>query len=322
VRSRADPRADFDEFVAVCSGRLLRTSYLLTGDLRRAEELLQRALARARVAWPRLDRQPELYVRRLLVEATAPWWKDRARSQRRAVLVLRHFDDLSEDDTAELLGVPVPVAQHLEAAAGGPHGALAQELRDLLAGFADEAQWRGMPERLTGVDRNLAVLRRRRRALAGATGVLLAAALAVAVALAPWAGSGADPRLAPTPDPVKVVAPDPPPLAGYQLSPVLPVDGVDYQYVYSHESRPGRPRLRVVLGASRLPEAIAWVSPPSLGGRIVVIVDGDVVRRDHAGSFQSGLLLSSRRAHVIELRATEPDGSMRLGVAVYRWPLT
>jgi hypothetical protein len=322
VRGRADPRADFDEFVAVCSGRLLRTSYLLTGDLGRAEDLVRRALARARVAWQRLDRQPELYVRRLLVDATAPWWKDRARAHRRAVLVLRHFDDLSEDDTAELLGVPVPVVERLEADAGGPHGALAQELGELLAGFTDDAARGGMSERLSGVDRNLAVLRRRRRAYSGVAALFAAAALVVAVVLAPWAGRVADPPLVPTPDPVKVVAPDPPPLAGYRLRPVLSVAGVGYQYVYSHESRPGRPRLRVVLAASRLPEAIAWVSPPSLSGRIVVTVDGDVVRHDEAGSFRSGLLLSSRRAHVVELRATEPNVSMRLGVAVYRWPVT
>jgi Sigma-70, region 4 len=322
VRSRADPRADFDEFVAVCSGRLLRTSYLLTGDLRRAEDLLQRALARARVAWHRLDRQPELYVRRLLVEAAAPWWKSRARSQRRAVLVLRYFDDLSEEDTAELLGVPVTVAQHLEADAGGPHGALAEELRALLRGLTDDAQRGGMPERLSGVDSTVATLRRRRRAFSGAATSFVLAGAAVALVLAPRADSGADPPLIPAPEPVKVVAPAPPSLAGYQLSPLLSVDGVDYQYLYSRESVRGRPRLRVLLAASRLPEAVAWVSPPNLGGRIVVTVDGDVVRTDEAGSFQSGLLLSSRRPHVIVLRATKPEASMRLGVAVYRWPPT
>jgi hypothetical protein len=78
----------------------------------------------------------------------------------------------------------------------------------------------------------------------------------------------------------------------------------------------------VVLPASRLPQAVAWVSPPGLKGRIVVRVDGNLVRRDRAGSFRSGLLLTSRRAHVVELRATRPDASMRLGVAVYRWPPT
>lgn len=318
---RADARADFDEFVAVCSDRLLRTSYLLTGDLARAEDLLERALARAWVAWHRLDRQPEPYVRRLLVEATAPWWKDRARSRRRAVLVLRHFDDLSEEDTAELLGVPVAVVRHLEAEAGGPHGAEAGELRKRLTDLTGDARPRGMPQRPAGVDHSVTVLRRRRRALSGTLALCGAGTLAAAIVMAPWAGTGADPRLTPAPDPVKLVAPDPPALAGYQLSPVLTVAGVGYQYVYSHESPPGRPRFRLVLAASRLPEAIAWVSPPSLGGRIVVSVDGDVVRRDEAGSFQSGLLLSSRRAHVVELRATQPDVSMRLGIAVYRWPV-
>jgi RNA polymerase sigma-70 factor (sigma-E family) len=137
VRTRRDARPDFDEFVVVCSDRLLRTAYLLTRDPALAEDLLQAALAKAWFAWRRLDGQPEPYVHRILVTAYATWWHRRWWGERptaeppgrsevagdgpetrhdlwvalgrlprrqRAVIVLRFFDDLSEADTAELLG--------------------------------------------------------------------------------------------------------------------------------------------------------------------------------------------------------------------------
>jgi hypothetical protein len=320
VASRTDPRADFDEFVAVCWGRLLRTSYLLTGDRAAAERLLQHALAKARVDWSRLDVQPELYVRRILVEATAPWWKDRTARRRTAILVLRFVDDLSEEDTAQLLGVSIAMVRDVAKAAGGPSGAAVEELRGRLAGLAAGNQPTAVPDLRTGVDREVAVLRRVRRGLAVTAVLTVCAGVGTVVALAAGAsGAGSDRQVPPTPSIVRVV-PTPPLLAGYQLSPLLSVADVDYQYVRSAESLPGRDRLRVLIPTSRLPEAVAWVSPPSLSGDIIVRVDGDIVRRDPAGSFQSGLLLSSRRPHVVELRATRPDVSMRLGVAVYRWP--
>jgi RNA polymerase sigma-70 factor (sigma-E family) len=137
VRSRERP--DFEEFVVVCSGRLLRTAYLLTRDHALAEDLLQTALTKAWFAWPRLDDQPEPYVRTIIVNTYATWWRRRWRGERptgelpesgaaeagldsrhdlwvalgrlprrqRAVVVLRFFEDLSESDTAEALGCAV-----------------------------------------------------------------------------------------------------------------------------------------------------------------------------------------------------------------------
>lgn len=132
--TRGKARPDFEEFVVVCSDRLLRTAFLLTGDRARAEDLLQTALARTWFAWNRLDAPPETYVRRILVTTYTTWWRRRRRPERpapgrprgpggdlagtqdlwaaldrlprreRAVVVLRYFDDLSEADTAELLG--------------------------------------------------------------------------------------------------------------------------------------------------------------------------------------------------------------------------
>ena len=130
---------DFDEFVAARSGRLLRTAYLLTHDHALAEDLLQTALTRAWSSWSRIEGQPEPYVRKILVNTYASWWRRRwngeqptadlpeapadstdtdarhdlwsalARLPRRqrAVVVLRYFDDLTEAETAAALGCSV-----------------------------------------------------------------------------------------------------------------------------------------------------------------------------------------------------------------------
>ena len=120
----------------MCSQRLLRTAYLLTHDAALAEDLLQTALTKTWFAWNRLDDQPEPYVRKILVNTYATWWRRRWRGERptgdlpersrtepgtetshdlwvalgrlprrqRAVVVLRFFDDLSVVATADVLG--------------------------------------------------------------------------------------------------------------------------------------------------------------------------------------------------------------------------
>ena len=140
MSTRRDTRPDFEEFVVVCSDRLLRTAYLLTRDPALAEDLLQTALTKAWFVWKRLDEQPEPYVRTILVNTYATWWRRRWRGERptgdlpeprsahgagpetrqdlwvalgrlprrqRAVVVLRFFDDLTEADTAEVLSCSV-----------------------------------------------------------------------------------------------------------------------------------------------------------------------------------------------------------------------
>ena len=128
---------DFDSFVATRSNALLRTAYLLTGDHGLAEDLLQTALAKAWRAWGRID-EPEPYVRKIIVNTYASWWRrrwngeqptdavpetadvtgsssdDRADlwsavsrlpKRQRAVIVLRFYEDLSEAETAAALGI-------------------------------------------------------------------------------------------------------------------------------------------------------------------------------------------------------------------------
>lgn len=142
-----DARADFDAFVAARSSALLRTAYLLTRDHALAEDLLQTALTKAWFAWRRIDGDAEAYVRKILVNTYATWWRRRwngehatdelpepspaARAghgspqdhsdtshdlwaalgrlprRQRAVVVLRYVEDLSEAETARVLDCSV-----------------------------------------------------------------------------------------------------------------------------------------------------------------------------------------------------------------------
>jgi RNA polymerase sigma-70 factor (sigma-E family) len=130
-------RESFEVFVAARSSGLLRTAYLLTHDPQLAEDLLQTALAKAWGAWERVGDHPEAYVRRILVNTYATWWRRkwngevptdvlpesaaerqetastasfelraalaRLPRRQRAVVVLRFFEDLTEVETANLL---------------------------------------------------------------------------------------------------------------------------------------------------------------------------------------------------------------------------
>src|SRR5690349_10839782 len=81
-RSSRDSRdADFARFVQLYRTELLRTARLLTaGNRDLAEDLVQTALVRVYVIWPRLRQHPMAYVRRTMVnayidETRRPWWR-------------------------------------------------------------------------------------------------------------------------------------------------------------------------------------------------------------------------------------------------------
>jgi RNA polymerase sigma-70 factor (sigma-E family) len=155
VAMRSPEDAEFAAFVAATSRRLLRTAYLIVGDRDGAEDLLQAALERAYRHWGAVQRRdsPEAYVRRILVNLATDTWRrsHRLRSValddsmlpatsdldpvagreallacirqlpvgQRAVLVLRYFDDLTEAQTAVVLGCSVGTvkSQHARAIA-------------------------------------------------------------------------------------------------------------------------------------------------------------------------------------------------------------
>ncbi len=150
--SREDERdGPFVEYVAACRGRLYRTAYLLCGDVHRAEDLVQVALSKAYVAWPRLERagNVDAYVRRILAnahidETRRTWRRERlglagvdqvarppedeeneelwaalralAPGQRR-IVVLRHYWGLSVEETAADLGISVGTVKSQTSAA-------------------------------------------------------------------------------------------------------------------------------------------------------------------------------------------------------------
>jgi RNA polymerase sigma-70 factor (sigma-E family) len=131
---------EFAQFVVVRERALQRTAWLLTGDWALAEDLVQTALARSWPRWGRIRRRddPEIYVRRVMVNTWSTWRRRRWRGEQasaalpdapapgdvaaelavriavrtalgsltnrqRAVLVLRVFDDLSEAQVAQVL---------------------------------------------------------------------------------------------------------------------------------------------------------------------------------------------------------------------------
>jgi RNA polymerase sigma-70 factor (sigma-E family) len=137
-------REAFRAYVAARSPALLRTAYLLTGNRADAEDLLQTALAKTYLAWDRIREQEALdgYVRRVMVNTQTSWWRRRRVDEyatdelpergtgrdagedlalhdalwsalaalpkrQRAMVVLRYYEDLSEAETAHVLGVSV-----------------------------------------------------------------------------------------------------------------------------------------------------------------------------------------------------------------------
>lgn len=135
--------ATFDEFVAARSAALRRLAVLLLGDEHLAEDAVQAALLKAWRHWSRIGgvEHVEAYVRKILLntvrsdrrrrlpveaphavlpesavadgadvraERDAMW--DRLRrlpARQRAVLVLRYYEDLTEEQTAAALGCHV-----------------------------------------------------------------------------------------------------------------------------------------------------------------------------------------------------------------------
>ena len=132
-------RDAFDRFVADSTNGLLRTAYLMVGDLHEAEDLVQETLFKVAERWSRVSRMdhPAAYARRILINLALRGSPKRSRRlaelgemhrghpaaavapiethdeirdalaalppRQRAVLVLRYFLDLPEAEVAAAL---------------------------------------------------------------------------------------------------------------------------------------------------------------------------------------------------------------------------
>lgn len=136
--------AEFSEWMTARQPALLRTAYLLTGDHHGAQDLVQLTLAKVYLTWEKVRRREAVdgYARRILVnENNSLWrraWKKRETvsdqipdwapahdtydegqgsalwqlvqtlpRKQRAAVVLRYYEELTEAETADILGVSI-----------------------------------------------------------------------------------------------------------------------------------------------------------------------------------------------------------------------
>ncbi|MFF5212957.1 SigE family RNA polymerase sigma factor [Streptosporangium sp. NPDC000396] len=134
-----DDEPGFDDFVAKQADALLRYGYVLTGNPHDAADLVQEALVRLRGAWPRVRRKdnPHSYARTTMTRLHISVWRRRRREhlagelperagytffpsdeeqglwqeltalprKQRTVLVLRYYEQLTDAEIAEVLGI-------------------------------------------------------------------------------------------------------------------------------------------------------------------------------------------------------------------------
>lgn len=155
--------AEFSEWARANQSRLTRSAYLLTGDFGRAQDLVQEAMVKVALRWSRLrGTHPTAYARTIIVRDNISWWRrsrettveavpdlpalssepdtalvvqrslGRLTPRQRAVIVLRYFDDLTERETAEILGITVGTVKSTHAATLERLRQNAPELHDLI----------------------------------------------------------------------------------------------------------------------------------------------------------------------------------------------
>jgi RNA polymerase sigma-70 factor (sigma-E family) len=138
-----EARQRFSDFVEARTTALIRLAYVLAGDQHSAEDLPQTALAKTAARWGQLRHaDPEAYVRQVMYREQVSRWRQWTRWRevpvgrppeveladpsgytdlrlamraalmrlppaQRIVIVLRYFEDLTETQAAEALGVSV-----------------------------------------------------------------------------------------------------------------------------------------------------------------------------------------------------------------------
>ncbi|MDX6282427.1 MAG: hypothetical protein QOH03_3498 [Kribbellaceae bacterium] len=140
---KSEAESEYVDFVTHHANGLCNTAYLLCGDWKRAEDATQEAMIKLYRNWPRLQRKGAIgaYARKVVVSTTLDGLRRRSSTElvggetyfastadpadqlgllenrlliikalaglpprQRACVVLRYFDELSVDETAEALG--------------------------------------------------------------------------------------------------------------------------------------------------------------------------------------------------------------------------
>jgi RNA polymerase sigma-70 factor (sigma-E family) len=140
---RQTSEAEYSDFARSVWPQLYRTAFIIVGDRQLAEDLVQSALVKTYIAWPRLREtdKARAYTRRVMVNVAHDWFRKRSWTHentvnstdegvaagdhstatvnrvtvvdvlktlplgQRSVLALRFLDDLSVQETADLLNV-------------------------------------------------------------------------------------------------------------------------------------------------------------------------------------------------------------------------
>lgn len=159
----------FDEYVSARLGALVRYATVITCDPHLAEDITQDVLVKAQARWSRISRvdAPERYLKRMVLNEFLSWRRRRAARQvplsmaaldrlmcavddrtaefdqrdallrviaslpprQRAAVALRFYEDLADEEIAELLGCrEVTVRSHISRALGAMRLALAPSL--------------------------------------------------------------------------------------------------------------------------------------------------------------------------------------------------
>lgn len=153
---RHTTEAEFSEFARSVWPPLYRTAVMIVADRQLAEDLVQTALVKTYVAWPRLRQRDKAhaYARRAMVNVARDWFRKHSWTRenvsdlsaddgavgadhasalvdrldlaellrilplgQRSVVALRFLDDLSVQETADLLNVSVGTVKSQTAAA-------------------------------------------------------------------------------------------------------------------------------------------------------------------------------------------------------------
>ncbi|RNL79593.1 SigE family RNA polymerase sigma factor [Nocardioides marmorisolisilvae] len=162
MRRAEAERATFEEYVTARRPALVRTAYLLCGDAHLAEDLVQGALIKAVAHWRRIGDNPEPWLRRVMVnDHISGWRKHRGRERltdtmpervveegrdlglaealrllpprQRAVVVLRYYEDLTERETADVLGIALGTVK-------SQHADAVRRLRELVPSIVGEVE--------------------------------------------------------------------------------------------------------------------------------------------------------------------------------------